>query len=511
MATGQFDIIIIGSGISGMTAGIILAKEGKRVLILEQHSIPGGLTQTFQRGGTVFPTGVHRLGALNPGEPLWYYFNYLGLIERLELTPMSREGFETYYFPDASFSVPQGHDAYKARLVSNFPEHADALENYFNDMARLVEGLDLYDPSKTVARDRSHLATGSLDDYFSGLGIQGKLKSILSANNPLFGLPSNQCPVLTHFTISDAYLKSSFRINENATRFSDALADSFHVAGGTIRTSAMATRLIIKNRTIQGVELAGGEFLKTDSVIFSGHPAMLPGLCPPKTFRPVYEKRLLAAENTSGLFGVSLIWEKNVCPVADNDAYIYGTWNVNAQYDRQSEAIGDEPDMIFLSALPGSPPGTMPSGDMPIAVTALAPLLPESQQRLMKTYRQTGGKAAYQEIKTELAENIISRINRVFPGAGKAARIADTYSPATFERYTLTPDGSAYGIKKTAQAFLQAMFSPATRVKGLYLTGQSIGFSGIHGGISASVNLCRGFFPDDYLMSKIRRQGRKQL
>jgi len=103
----------------------------------------------------------------------------------------------------------------------------------------------------------------------------------------------------------------------------------------------------------------------------------------------------------------------------------------------------------------------------------------------------------------------MNRIDQTFPGAWESAQIVDTYSPFTFERYTLTPDGTAYGIKKTAQAFLQGMFSPATRVKGLFLTGQSIGFSGVHGAISTSFNLCRHFYPDSYLMDKIRNHSKE--
>ena len=92
----MFDTIIIGSGISGMAAGIILAKEGERVLVLEQHRVSGGLTQTYSRDGMVFPTGVHRLGSLRPGQPLWYYFKYLGLLERLDLVALSNNCFERF-------------------------------------------------------------------------------------------------------------------------------------------------------------------------------------------------------------------------------------------------------------------------------------------------------------------------------------------------------------------------------------------------------------------------------
>ncbi|MCG8634587.1 MAG: NAD(P)/FAD-dependent oxidoreductase [Desulfobacterales bacterium] len=493
MTSEKYDTIIIGSGISGMTAGIILAKEGEHVLIAEQHAHPGGLTQVYQRAGLTFPTGVHRLGALKTGQPLWYYFNYLGLTGRLSMSSLSEEGFESYHFPDGCFSVPQGHGAYKAKLIRTFPSKAAAIENYFTDMAACVSGIALYNPGITGASPLSSRYTRSVDDYFSDLGINGKLKSILFANNPLFGLSSRECPVMTHFIISDAYLNSSFRLNETNAPFAEALGQSFRSLGGTIKTGSKIDRLLTRDRAVTGVRLSSGKKITAQKIIYSGHPSRLLDLCPPKSFRPVFEKRLKNAENTPGLFGVAMKWEKKNCPVADNDAYIYDNRDVNAHY------AGGENQMIFLSALPSGEDATH------LAVTALATLSDEDRSRLAAGYN-IPGKKIYREIKTGLAEKVMTRIEATFPGAGKQVEIVDTYSPDTFERYTLTPGGTAYGIKKTAQAFMQGIFSPATRLKNLFLTGQSIGFSGIHGAISASVNLCTYFYPEGYLMDKIRKE-----
>ncbi len=72
MDNKRFDSIIVGSGISGMSAGIMLAKEGEKTLVAERHDIAGGPTQTYKRKGAIFPAGVHRLGALEPGQALWH-------------------------------------------------------------------------------------------------------------------------------------------------------------------------------------------------------------------------------------------------------------------------------------------------------------------------------------------------------------------------------------------------------------------------------------------------------
>ncbi len=508
MTTDKFDTIIIGSGVSGMAAGITLAKEGEQVLVLEQHQYPGGLTQTYERKGLTFPTGVHRLGSLNPDQPLWYYFNYLGLMDQLDLVPLSQDCFEAFHFPGMEFRMPQGHDACVAKLIGQFPDQEKPISQYFKDIKTLVDSVELYNPEKGKKTDHHLDPTISLDDYFSQLGIKGKLKQILSANGPLYGLPSWDAPILTHFLVSDSYLNSSYRINETRTPLARALVRSLESLGSEIRTKSRVHEILVKDQIVQGVLLATGQTLTAQKIIYSGHPSLLPDLCPPKVFRPVYRNRLLNAQNTPGIFGVGIQWEKNNCPVAHNDAYIYDTWDVNAHYDPCTQLKAEKPGMIFLSALPGKEPmnHNQTNGNEPLAVTALTGISPRDTRRLSQSYN-VSGKKEYRETKAMLAEKTMDQICRRFPQAKTCARVIDTYSPSTFERYTLTPDGSAYGIKKTAQAFLHGMFSPATRVKNLFLTGQSIGMNGIHGAISASINLCQRFYRGSYLMDKIRDAG----
>jgi phytoene dehydrogenase-like protein len=98
---------------------------------------------------------------------------------------------------------------------------------------------------------------------------------------------------------------------------------------------------------------------------------------------------------------------------------------------------------------------------------------------------------------------VLDHIALVCPDVKARAEVVGSYSSLTFQRYTLTKGGSAYGIKKTARRFLEGWFNPATRVRNLFLTGQSIGFNGIHGSIVSSVNLCGLLMGNAYITGKI--------
>ena len=89
----QYDTVIIGSGLGGLVCGAILSKEGQRVCVLEKNEQIGGNLQTFKRDGVTFDTGVHYISGLDKGQNLYQFFNYLGLMDRLELLKMDEEGF----------------------------------------------------------------------------------------------------------------------------------------------------------------------------------------------------------------------------------------------------------------------------------------------------------------------------------------------------------------------------------------------------------------------------------
>src|SRR5690606_16950375 len=102
----SFDIIIIGSGLGGLVCATILAKEGRKVLVLEKNRQYGGNLQTFVRNRCIFDTGVHYLGGLAKDQNLYQYFNYLGIADKLRLKRMDKNGFDRITFDNDANEYP---------------------------------------------------------------------------------------------------------------------------------------------------------------------------------------------------------------------------------------------------------------------------------------------------------------------------------------------------------------------------------------------------------------------
>src|SRR5690606_13686952 len=128
----HYDFVIIGSGMAGLAAAITLAKEGRSVCVLEKNNQFGGNLQTFVRSRTIFDTGVHYLGGLAPGHNLHRYFQYLGIMDHLELRPLARDGFDVFTFDndDREYRHAQGIERFAEVLTEQFPQEGPALDAY---------------------------------------------------------------------------------------------------------------------------------------------------------------------------------------------------------------------------------------------------------------------------------------------------------------------------------------------------------------------------------------------
>ncbi|MBD0364006.1 MAG: NAD(P)/FAD-dependent oxidoreductase, partial [Coleofasciculus sp. C3-bin4] len=109
----SLDVIVIGSGIGGLTAAALLARYGKRVLLCESHAIAGGAAHSFSRQGFEFDSGPSfycGLGDQRPSlNPLRQVLDVLG--ESLQVVPYDPMGH--YHFPEGTFPVYSDASRYR--------------------------------------------------------------------------------------------------------------------------------------------------------------------------------------------------------------------------------------------------------------------------------------------------------------------------------------------------------------------------------------------------------------
>ena len=140
------DVLVIGSGVGGLTAAIILLKTGCRVTVVEKNPLPGGLMRSYQRDGIDCPVGVHYLGALAKGQPLRRMFDYLGVTSRIPVERMGSNGvIDRYIFNDFIFDLPEGISDFAANLLRAFPEERLQIDVIVKNLKYISVKMDDFD------------------------------------------------------------------------------------------------------------------------------------------------------------------------------------------------------------------------------------------------------------------------------------------------------------------------------------------------------------------------------
>ena len=131
--SGTFDAIVIGSGMGGMTVAAILARNGQRVLLLEQNNIVGGLTQSYSRDGYTWNTGLHYIGDVDsPSKLTRRLFDYLtdGQVEWAALPSI----YNRMVIDNRSYDIPAGAIPYRDALLRWFPAEEEGIDAYLCDI-----------------------------------------------------------------------------------------------------------------------------------------------------------------------------------------------------------------------------------------------------------------------------------------------------------------------------------------------------------------------------------------
>jgi phytoene dehydrogenase-like protein len=451
----SYDAVIIGAGIGGLICANLLAREGLRVLLIEQHYMVGGYCSTFRRGGFTFDAATHFYPLLgNPATITGKLLLELGITNGwVKMDPV-----DNFHFPDgSSFSVPADFDIYIAKLKKEFPEDSEALDRFFAVVREVyMSGLLTYFRWRETDRlDQYWQMTvrQALDQHFRN----PKLKLLLAADCGHWGSP----PCRTSF-VFDSMLRLSYFLGNYYPRggsqaFADELALRFEERGGHILMSSSVNSIVSTNRTARGVEISVGRAPASEShrvnagVVVSNADLLL-------TLERLIDSREVESDRIASIrklrpthpcflvhLGLKNMPTEDLCRA---HGYHWDSWD--------SDRVATNSFKIFVPTL--YEPAMAPPGNHIVIVQKLTDINYDAI-------------ADWAEHKAKVEAYIMRNLERVMPGFSEKVVVKLSASALTSHRFTLNHKGAMLGWEMSPDQLGENRPALNGVLKNLYFVG----------------------------------------
>ncbi len=488
---GKEKVLVIGSGIGGLSTGIILAKLGFEVTVIEKNRQPGGMMRSYARRGVQCNVGLHYMGALDHGQILRRCFDFLGITDQLPLIRMGIDApvdgiiFTDNHLGIDSFDVPTGFESYEASLNTAFPTQRTQVAAL---MAMLRRGADQLDRLSFLYSDRPTEywfdQAEPLGAIFDRIGCSPGLRAVFGLPSVLIGVPHEVCPQFYHSMTLASYLLSAWRLKGQGATMVDVCAQRLKSLGGGLRTGEAVAGIRTADGRVRGVTLESGETLDASFIVGTIHPKRIIELLEPGVIKASYRRRIMELRDTAGMMAVHALVPTELHPEILHNLYL-----------AQPDSNGDLLDLIFLQLRSSDEPGQN-----------LLTLITSGHNEIWQAWQQThSGQRGpdYIQKKLDMAHSIIGRAEKIL-GPFHGLEILDVFTPLTIRDWVNSPEGSAYGVMRSNDQMLSAALLNRTSLRGLFLAGQSVLAPGILGTILGSLSTVKFIVGSERFKQEVR-------
>ena len=512
----MYDAIVIGSGIGALTtAGLLAGVAGARVLVLEKHSTPGGLTHSFRRMGASWDVGLHYVGDMRQGSRPRQLFDYLtGSALTWNRMP---SGYDRFILPGHGLTVtiPSSFKEYQHLLISLFPHEKRAIRRYCRDVKRAYSWMslrymaDMVPPQASPAihlalRLRTACALERTEHYMERRFRDPALRALLTTHWGDYGVEPTRSAFVAHAMIVGHYMNGAWFPSGGSAQIARMIEKGITSAGGCIRLGQDVEEILVEDEAAVGVRVtdhSGAAPLTYEErapIIISGIGA-----------RETYQHLLPTTGPTGGL--TARVREQvaglghggsAVTVYLTLDHYPEGVTGANVWINTDTGRA--DPARMTADLLDGHPRSAfisfpaIKSGEAHATAEIISFVTPEAFERWAGTQPKQRGRD-YEALTSSMARALIDLAESAVPGLKDAVRYVEVGTPLTVEHYTSHTDGCFYGLPLTPERFHADLGSPSTPITNLILTGQDAGMPGIVGAAMAGLSAaCKALGPAGY-------------
>lgn len=507
----NLDVIVIGSGIGGLSTAAFLSKTGLKVLVLEQHYIAGGCTHSFLDHGIEHETGIHYIGNIEKRKKV------LDLIcdEPIEWCKIGKEDNHiydeiiledkyTYYFR-------AGENNFIKDMVKKFPEEKEAIIKYI-ELVKKVSHKDLFFYLKIfkpiwlqkiliyfLDKDYLYYVNNSAYNVIRKFTNNELLIAALCGQFGDYGPTPKKASFFIHASIVNHYLEGGYYPKGGTSVIAKKIIPTIEKQGGRVLVGKKVSKIIIEHEKTIGVEMENGDIIKSPLVISSVgirntflslvYPLQSPNS---KTIINKYHSLLnnIPISTSFSYLFVNLEGDPNDLELKSRNKWIWP----NIDYDKMIKDFESDPENapipLFIAC------SCMKDEDWrknyPGKSNAI--ILTISKYEWFKKWENekcTRRSNEYKDYKEMLAKRMLNEgLYKYYPKTKGKVTYYDIGTPLTNQFYLNAYHGEAYGLQTNSYRYNKAIeLRPETGIKGLYLAGQDICTLGFTGALMSGI-LC---------------------
>ncbi|MCJ7604239.1 MAG: NAD(P)/FAD-dependent oxidoreductase [Desulfobulbaceae bacterium] len=472
------DVVVIGSGIAGLTAAAILAKKGRQVVIVEKEPGMGGALKQFKRNKISFDVGFHYTGCLGEGEILQLLWQYCDILPELSIIPFSASGHDNLHIK--GFDQPvHAYYSYKrlsAELKEHFPSQSSAIDSYFSMVQKICEVIPFYNTSLPLTSFLQGYKSRpqSLFDYLKKITDNPYLQAVLAAPAFLYGVPVRQASLEVHAMVAHGYYSGAYTVAGGGQAIVDTFLAVLKEYGVQFLTGRPVESILIDNEKVIGVRTSREELITCPYVIYTGHPAAVIDMVPPSVFRPAYRTRLQELKNSLSMFAVF----GSRTDISDTPSFdLTNYFHIPSGLDvlPKSAETPFHKRALLMTRTRGRSDDSLPQDENGIIL-----LRPAYWQDVELYHNSSKGNrpCSYALFKDKICNEMLLTAKETWGELCGMIRPLAVGTPLTFRDELTSPQGGAYGAMHCL-----GQFNPdiRTRLPGLLLSGQSTLMTGVVG------------------------------
>ncbi len=488
---GAWDYIVIGSGMGGMTSAALLSKLGKRVLVIEQHVIPGGFTQTFKRPGYHWDVGVHLVGEMTGR-------SYLGRLlanltdGRLEWASVG-DIYDEFNFPDGfTIQFPNSKSAFRDTLYEYFPKEHKAIGDYFDLVKAASRSASGYMQARVApavlapgAKKKSALAAmphiqATTAEVLANLTDDAHLRAVLAAQWGYYGSTPAKSSFAMHALMVAHFLWGAYYPVGSASSIAREMLRTVADAGGWTAIRTEVEEVIVRGGRATGVRLKDGRELHASRVISAAGVPVTSDLLPDGSL-PTSPDIAASPAHVSLYLGFE-------GDIANNGGsrysqWFYETWDM--ERDLWHIRSGERParaDVLYCSFPSLKDPSHDPGPEMRHTGEIIT-FVPWGSYEKWLGSRWKKRDPEYDEFKTSVSEALLDQYLEHYPDLKPMVKFSELSTPLSTHHFARSHRGSIYGLASEPDRFINEELVPKTSIKGFYMAGVDVMAPGIAGAI----------------------------